>query len=366
MKKHTIVIASVLKPVHDTRMFEKMACSLAKNPTYEVFVIGYGKGSSSGHPEVHWIGLGHFPRISWRRWAASLRVGWLVLQMRPSLFVIHTHELLGVSVWLRLLGIRTWYDVRENYFHNILYTSAFPKILRGPLACWVRLKEWILSPFISAFSLAEAGYMKEIPFLRKNSLILENKSMISPDFKPSKKPIGKSLLFSGTLAETTGVLQAIEWTKRLHGLDSSVHLRIIGYCAQASVLRQIKQSIAGFDFITLEGGDQLVSHSQIIKAIEEADFGWINYPITPVVEHTMPTKLYEYLSLGLPILLVSHAPWMDVCRPYQAAVIIEDQTQPFELLQQMNGQTFYIRYATNVHWASEESKLLDSVHALLG
>jgi len=41
MKKQRIVLASVLKPVDDTRMFEKIGKSLSRNPDYEIFIIRY-------------------------------------------------------------------------------------------------------------------------------------------------------------------------------------------------------------------------------------------------------------------------------------------------------------------------------------
>jgi hypothetical protein len=50
IKKQTIVIASILKPVDDTRAFEKMAASLA-GLGHQVFLIGQpGKTPDSGHP----------------------------------------------------------------------------------------------------------------------------------------------------------------------------------------------------------------------------------------------------------------------------------------------------------------------------
>ena len=41
MKKQRIVLASVLKPVDDTRMFEKIGKSLAREPKYEISIYGY-------------------------------------------------------------------------------------------------------------------------------------------------------------------------------------------------------------------------------------------------------------------------------------------------------------------------------------
>jgi hypothetical protein len=49
IKKRRIVLASVLKPVDDTRMFEKIGVSLAGADEAEVIIIGY----PSQRPPTH-------------------------------------------------------------------------------------------------------------------------------------------------------------------------------------------------------------------------------------------------------------------------------------------------------------------------
>ena len=52
MKKQRIVLASVLKPVDDTRMFEKIGKSLSDNPDFEIFIIGYPSKQPPNDPEI--------------------------------------------------------------------------------------------------------------------------------------------------------------------------------------------------------------------------------------------------------------------------------------------------------------------------
>ena len=66
MKKRRIVLASLLKPVNDTRMFEKIGVSLAQSGQYEVHIIGYPSGTSVSEPNVHFHPLPRFKNILWR------------------------------------------------------------------------------------------------------------------------------------------------------------------------------------------------------------------------------------------------------------------------------------------------------------
>ena len=57
MKKRTIVIASVLKPIDDTRMFEKFGMSLSDSGNYNVVIIGYPSKAIPSYPNVRFITL---------------------------------------------------------------------------------------------------------------------------------------------------------------------------------------------------------------------------------------------------------------------------------------------------------------------
>ncbi len=358
MKKRTIVIASVLKPTDDTRMFDKMARSLAASGQYEVVVIGRA-GVRLETENIDQIGIGSFKRLSWARWAASLRIAATIWRMRPALWIVTTHELLVAAGWLRLWrGIPFIYDIRENYYRNIRYSNAFPLPLRGLIATYVRIKERLIVPWAQHVFLAESGYAREMPFFQ-NATVIENKSTITDT--PNRKPHGKRLLFSGTLAESTGVMEAIAWSKALHELDSSVELHIIGHAAQISTRKRLAEAVRGCDFIRLEGIDQLVPHTRIAEAIRHADFGWVTYPISPMTENAMPTKLYEYLACQLPILLINHPPWIKKCNAHAAALVIDVPFDAAGVLGRMNTNTFYTAPVTDATWASEEPKLIQAV-----
>ncbi|MFM7852383.1 MAG: hypothetical protein ACKO96_10825, partial [Flammeovirgaceae bacterium] len=74
IKKPRIVIASVLKPVDDTRAFEKMANSLAKQ-NFEVYLIGQpSKNKLPGASFIHFLPVQKFDRLSFRRWLAPIKI----------------------------------------------------------------------------------------------------------------------------------------------------------------------------------------------------------------------------------------------------------------------------------------------------
>ena len=365
MKKRRIVIASVLKPVDDTRMFEKMGVTLSDSGKYEIFIVGYPSKRVPSYLDVHFLPLKAFSRISLGRLVAPLRIQKILHQVQPDILVVNTHELLIVAILNRILfGVKVVYDVRENYYRNILYSEAFPLFLRPLVAGWVRLKEKLTSGLIHLFFLSETGYKKEMDFFGRHPIIIENKVRGPVDFTRTPEPGKTRLLFSGTLAESTGVFLAINLAKQLHILDNSIHLTIIGFCAKAATLRRVRAEMMGTDFITLVGGEQLVPHAEIIQAIAAADFGLVCYPPSRHTQNATPTKLYEYLACRLPIILQYHPAWEELCSPYQACIPLDfASVDAAGLLMKMRSR-FYIHPPREVSWESEAEKLLSAIEGL--
>lgn len=362
--KRKIVIASVLKPVNDTRMAEKIGQSLAAKGQYDVHIVGFPATRHTPDLTIH--PLPHFRRLSLQRLLMPWKILRTALTLRPALLIITTHELLLPAVVLKLLrGTRIIYDVQENYYRNILYTPAFSLLLRPLIALYVRIKEYVTAVAVDHFFLAERAYSEELSFPGKRFTVLENKLKL-PEAMPATEKDSWQLLFSGTLAETTGVFHAIDIAVALHRLEPRITLLLIGYCARPGELRRIRHAIAPYPFIRLTGGDVLVPHESILSAIQGSGAGIIAYPYNESTRNSTPTKLFEYLGLRLPIILINHKPWRDRCAPYAAACAFEPgHIDAQNLLNALKNQHFYSREPKDVFWATEEPALIAAIANVL-
>ncbi len=378
-KKRRIVLASILKPVDDTRMFWKMGISLAQAGLYEVIIVGYPPSSTPSFSAVQFISFGAFPRISYKRVLAKWNVFLKVWKLKPDILIFNTHELLLPAVLLKIcLGTTIVYDLQENYYRNILHSGSFPWVVRWPLAFLVRFKEKLLAPSIDHFFLAEKAYEGEFRFHRGGWTVIENKGLTpalsggeggmqhfsegddsSPLLRRGAGGETLRLLFSGTLAESTGVFQAIQLAKELHLLDASITLNIIGHATLQRVQKKILNEIQGNEYICLIGGDRLVPHSDIMKAIHQADAGIISYPPSHHTKNSHPTKLFEYLSAQLPIILERHWPWTEHYLQYQPFIFFDFSKPDYPaLLHELKTKQCYPRVPEDVTWASEQPKFL--------
>lgn len=369
IKKSRIVIASVLKPVDDTRMFEKIAATLSAR--YDVHIVGYPtiKPLPTDNVNIHQHPLKRFTRLSISRLFAPLSILKLIRKLRPQVFIFCTHELLFAAVIARLTGCKVIYDVQENYARNVWHGQTVPRFLKIPLACYIRGKEYCLSPLVHFFFLAERSYVEELTFIGKRYEVLENKLTTEPSNitkRPGTSASSIQLLFSGTLAETTGVFEAIDVAEKLHRHDPRIRLNIVGYAAREEVRRKIRNIAASRNFMTLVGVDSLVPHRIVLNHVSQADFGIISYPDNLSTRSAVPTKLFEYLGHQLPILLTPNPEWQKICQPYPAAITFQHSAfDASALLSEMLSTKFYERSPDHVFWRTEEPKLLKSIETLI-
>ncbi len=342
-------------------MLEKIGATLASEG-FEVFIIGYPSSGVVNVPGITVLPLPRFNRLSFRR----LLIPWVIFkkinQVKPEIIIINTPELLLVTILNKILsGRKIIYDVLENYYRTIRHTPTYPGILRWPLAAIVRLAEVVFSPFIDRFILAEKGYTRELKFARQ-PVVLENKlpKKTAEKFKATRTAY-HNLLFSGTLAPTTGVFEAIKLSKALHALNPDYKLTLIGYAALAGVLTNIRKEIADVPFINLIGGDKLVPHEDVLHEISKAGTGIIIYPHNPGTESSIPTKLYEYLALNLPVIISHTENSTELVKQCNAGIVVQREINAVILNQQLANSTFTFDCGEDIFWETGAKKLIDAL-----
>lgn len=353
-------MASVLKPVDDTRMFEKLGPTLAEDQTFEVSIIGYPSTKAPTHAGLNLIQLPSFDRLSFKRFIIPWIVFRRINKLNPEVVIINTPELLFIGVLSRIFyGRKVIYDVLENYYRTIRFTPTYPFLLRSILAGFVRVVEVITSPFVHQFILAEKGYASELTFAKPNT-ILQNKlpKSISSKYLNQRSGGNSKLLFTGTLAISSGVFEAIRLCKELHNIDASISLTIIGYCAIPETLSEIKKEVSNSTFITLVGGDALVPHDKILEEISRADMGIIIYPPNPSTQSSISTKLYEYLALKLPVIIRHNGESHELVRICRGGIVLDEATNYVQLSESLKKQSFTPMPPDYIFWENEAKNII--------
>jgi glycogen synthase len=379
MIRKRILLASFLKPVTDARLYKKIGQSLAKLPELEVHMAGYaaplpGKQeaeSVSFHP------IFDFKRLSAGRITAQARFWKLLQKVKPDLLIIGTHELLPLAwVYCKLHSCRLIYDVQENYFLNLTTQGVYPGRVGKLAGQMVQGYEKLFAQGVDYFFLAETSYAKELPFLGKRYTVVQNKFLPSSTLSTASARVlpvtlmaasSLRLLYSGTISRLYGVLEAVEFTRQLRAWVPDAQLTIIGYCADQHFLQELKEVIAPLPFVTLMGGSTLVPHDQILAQEQEHHLGLLPYHPHPSTARCIPTKLFEYLGNGLPVITSPNPLWQELMT-IAGAGIAHDFSQELSAatVEKILTQTYYPNGIPGwVNWQEEETKVQQVVKTLL-
>lgn len=363
MSRISVVIASLLKPVDDTRMYEKLGLSLAQTNKYEINIIGFSIKKNIFQTNVKTYPVFNFNRLGISRIVQPIRYLVILLKVKPKIIIINSHDfLLFTSIYSIITGTIFIYDLQENFLRNIIYNSGIFSPLKYMLGYWVRLKEYLSYPFVYRYLVAEKGYFKEMPFIQKKGILIRNLYADIFNVFPTRHKSDHliRILYSGTISKSYGIFNILPFIFRFHAHYPEIEFRIVGYCAHRPTLEKLKKMVLDKPFIKLIGGNELVPHQKVIEEIRTADFGIINYELNPAIKNCFPTRIYEYMANRLPILIQNYPTWSDFCLKYEAGIRVDFSTTNFKsLIKQMKNNLFYSKRIPNeIYWEEDKEKLL--------
>ncbi|WP_424964267.1 hypothetical protein [Ekhidna sp.] len=362
--KKKIVIASVLKPIDDVRAYWKLSQSIAKTNKYEVNIIG-----NASKKEPYYENIKFYPHSirgnQWiKRWIVRIKILLKILQIKPTILIITTHELIYVSLIAKLISrCKIIYDVQENYYLNL--TSIKPNIFKLIYARMVRLKETVSRSFISKYWLAENCYDKQLPFVKNKNVVVENKAYDTFINRKENKRI--QVLFTGTISHYGGIDKAINFYKELLKSEPDVSLRIVGQVHDPKLKMKLENEAKELPDLSLHISLDPIPHDEILQAITEASVGIIGYSPNQVNKDKIPTKLYEYSRYRLPYLIEQDTLWNTVGETLGGSIPVDFNHISMEKILKMirnPDRLFKNEYPENATWEHESSKIITSLNRL--
>lgn len=368
MTKKVIAIISVLKPVDDTRNFEKIAKSLGNTNKYDINIIGFSIKNIPSSQNITFHSVLNFKRNSLKRLLAPITVYKKLLKLNPELIIVTTAELLIVGILYKtLFGAKIIYDIQENYYRNIVYTNSYPALLKYPIALMVRAVELVSSLFIDQCIVAEKVYPGQMKYLSSKAEIIENKAIIPDLVKNMKRVKSNNLVFvySGTIAEHYGIFDAIDFIINLKAVINHISFIIIGYAAQEKTYKRLQRLTKNLDYIKIIGGDRLVPHNKVLVEMQGADFCLLPYQHNKSTEGRIPTKLYECLAMEKPVIITSNPDWNSIVQSNNAGIIHDFKSENHSLSHHFFEKYYGNNLSSQYLWENSSNKLLETVQKII-
>lgn len=280
MKPRLLVVTTV-HPADDPRIRRKLIGSLQDEWAVTFAGVGDGPADRGG---LDWKQLAGVRPLRW------LRAARLIFTSRCDVVSLHDPELLPIGLIAALFGRNVVFDVHENVPDQIRTKEWLWRPLRRPLAAafasMLRLAEKKV-----AITLAEAGYST---LFRSPHPVFPNYLMGDlPPVREADPTVG--VVYLGDLTEARGLAVAVAAAGRAR----AGRMSLIGRCSAA--FRSRLDSIAAAHDLELEFHGFLPPDRALAIAAGAA-VGLSPLLDLPNYRESLPTKVLEYLAVGVPTL----------------------------------------------------------------
>lgn len=317
-----VAILSSVHPPFDTRIFQKQARALAAGGYDVTLVVPHARDET-----VDGVKLRALPpagsRVR-RMLAAPPRVLREALRLRADVYHFHDPELIPVGLALKALGKRVIYDVHEDVPKSILAKTYLPPAAVRPLAATSRVVEQRASRAFDLVVLARDDIEESFREHPRTLLIRNYPSRAAfPEVVRVDRGDGDFLVaYSGGLTAGRGASQMLDALARVPD-RCRARLVIFGKFGPASLEAEMRAHSA-FAKVDYRGW---VPYETLPAQLVRADAGIVCFQPEPNNVNAGPTKLFEYMACGLPVVASSFPLWREVIEGHDCGICV-DPTDP--------------------------------------
>lgn len=317
MFRKRCLILSTVHPRSDTRIVLKEARSLASITDHLALAFADGEGDSRtsfGVP-IHDLGVNRRGGRIMRAIGGSYRAYRFARDGKYHVIHIHDPELLFIGFLLRLKGHLVVYDVHEDVPHDILTKEWIPGLFRRSIAFLFDRIEAAADRYLSAIVAATPTIARR--FSPTKTVLVQNfpiESELNSDRPWAEKRnevsyIGgmnvqrglreivraMALTKSGTVLNLGGSFQMAGFELELKRLPGWTRVNLLGFLSRADVSQTLARSLAGL--VTL-------------------------HPI-PTFIASLPIKMFEYMSAGLPVIASNFPLWREIVEGNECGICVD-------------------------------------------
>ncbi|HAG11308.1 MAG TPA: hypothetical protein DCK76_07985 [Desulfotomaculum sp.] len=369
-----IFIMTCVHEWNDNRILFKEASSLARNYTVELHAPGNFKLKELNGVRI--FGLTPVRRLL--RPLSWFRLFFRAVKAKASVYHFHDPELIPLGLFLRILGKKVVYDVHEDYPDAILYKQWIPKPLRKMTSFIFNFLEKKCSSFFSGLIFAELTYKESFRNSRTPQIDILNYPL---DCEPKERVLKEAdqccnLIYAGTVGEIRGAVEMLKAMAILADRGGNVHLFLVGPFPCPSLRAELEEFLNGhglLEYVTITGR---VAPAKVYSYYKKADIGLcLLHPVENNLK-SLVTKLFEYMSAGIPILASNFPRWSRLLEETGTG-LTANPLDPDDIARQIctlvdnpelrlsMGFSGREAYEKSFNWRVEETKLISFYDKLL-
>jgi glycosyltransferase involved in cell wall biosynthesis len=306
---------------NDTRITQKECATLASEG-FDVALVAPGVAAAlpSGvrhHPV-------RLPRNRFERFTKTiLAVYRAARDERADVYHFHDPELIAAGLALRLGGARVVFDVHEDVPRDIETKPWLPVPLR-PIASAVaavvlRGTQRCFDGIVSATPSIASGFDHPKSIVVRNYPRLDE--LVCGDQRGAFEMRPKAAIYLGSIGVLRGVEQSVA-AMADPSMAADARLVLAG-SFESEALRAEIEAIPGWERVQAIGK---VSRKAIPSLLAATRVGLVVFQPAPNHERAMPTKFFEYMAAGLPVIASS---WLreyrEIVERYECGILVDSR-----------------------------------------
>jgi glycosyltransferase involved in cell wall biosynthesis len=320
----TILHLTTVHPRFDTRIYIKEAKTLASKMKCKVLLmVADGKGNIEKQSEsvsIHDLGKLEGGRIK-RAILGSCRSFFAIIQIKPKVVHFHDPELIPIAVLLKILGYSVIYDVHEDVPSQILSKHYLSSYSRRPLAWVMSCIEWIAARVFDVMVTATPTISERFP--NSKTITVHNYPIIDElycDNAKAYKDRPQVFAYAGALAEIRGVLDLLDALSMVSKF-SEAGLELAGTFSPPE-FGEVVKAHANWNRVNYHGE---ISREQVASLYASSRAGLVMHHPVPNEVDALPIKIFEYMSVGLPVIASDFRPLRELIDSVGCGLIVQSQ-----------------------------------------
>ena len=294
---------TTVHPRYDVRIFHKECKSLAQNYEVHLIVADDKADETAGGVHIHSVGkpanrrerMLEFTKLAYKK----------ALDIDAAVYHFHDPELLSVGKKLAAKGKKVIYDSHEDLPRQILTKPWIPKFLRGVASKLVECVENRRVKKMSAVVAATPHIQERFQKVTDAQVVsVCNYPIISEiTYNDNWKKKEKAVCYVGGLFRERGIFEMV----RAAGA-ANVRLKLAGAFSPAALKPQVESEQAwnNTDYYGFIGREE------INRLLGESMAGLLLLHPMPSYMDSLPIKLFEYMSAGIPIICSDFPLWKSI------------------------------------------------------
>ena len=353
-------VTSVHK-TNDVRIFLKECSSLAKNPSYEVFLVGQGEDRNENNVRI--IGCGEPPKRRIERMTLfTKKVIERAIGIDADIYHLHDPELIRYVLALKKRGAAVVFDSHENILDSIDEKTYLPRALRYIAKRYYNNLQKKVYPRLDALIVVSPQMVKDYSKLANNVVMITNYPVITDDHNRTEKE--GAILFAGGVSSQWSHKEVLEAIRDLE----DCHYYIYG-SADKEYLKELESlSIPNFTYggtvSFIEVQEKLQESEMVVALLKPGKNTFFN-------EGTLGnTKIFEAMLNKKPVIATGFALWKEIIEDNHCGICV-DPSNPDEIKaaimklhglsakeRQRLGENGRRAVLEKYNWNNEEEKLL--------